>query len=157
MRISDWSSDVCSSDLPTRASRHDDAALPRQCFRAANTAGRSLRSSLESHHGSPTVCRCRCAIHAQGRRVALLAFPGPRSMAMHNPRFPRIRPLALSLLLACGAGASLPAVAGIPCVVEHTEDGTQDPAGAITGPEDARTTAPSADRSGGTEDVSPCR
>src|SRR3546814_8654476 len=106
---------------PTRASRHDDAALPRQCFRAANTAGRSLRSSLESHHGSPTVCRCRCAIHAQGRRVALLAFPGPRSMAMHNPRFPRIRPLALSLLLACGAGASLPAVAGITCVVEHSE------------------------------------
>src|SRR3546814_7122339 len=88
-----------------------------------------------------TVCRCRCAIHAQGRRVALLAFPGPRSMAMHNPRFPRIRPLALSLLLACGAGASLPAVAGITCVVEHSEDGTQDTGGANTGTEDDRTTA----------------
>src|SRR3546814_21000254 len=79
-----------------------------------------------------SVCRCRCAIHAQGRRVALLAFPGPRSMAMHNPRFPRIRPLALSLLLACGAGPSLPAVAGNTCVVEHYEDGTQDTGGANT-------------------------
>src|SRR3546814_1569688 len=62
-------------------------------------------------------------------------------MAMHNPRFPRIRPLALSLLLACGAGASLPAVAGITCVVEHSEDGTQDTGGANTGTEDDRTTA----------------
>src|SRR3546814_8607000 len=62
-------------------------------------------------------------------------------MAMHNPRFPRIRPLALSLLLACGAGASLPAVAGITCVVEHSEDGTKDTGGANTGTEDDRTTA----------------
>src|SRR3546814_7232588 len=60
---------------------------------------------------------------------------------MHNPRFPRIRPLALSLLLACGAGAILPAVAGITCVVEHSEDGTQATGGANTGTEDDRTTA----------------
>src|SRR3546814_6063498 len=62
-------------------------------------------------------------------------------MAMHNPRFPRIRPLALSLLLACGAGASLPAVAGITCVVEHSEDGTQDTGCANTGTDDDSTTA----------------
>src|SRR3546814_12296456 len=41
----------------------------------------------------------------------------------------------------CGAGASLPAVAGITCVVEHSEDGTQDTGGANTGTEDDRTTA----------------
>src|SRR3546814_14462022 len=83
MRISDWSSDVCSSDL----------------------------------------------------------FPRPRSMAMHNPRFPRIHPLALSLLLACGAGASLPAMAGITCIVEDSETGTQDNGGADTGTENDSTTA----------------
>src|SRR3546814_8544649 len=55
--------------------------------------------------------------------------------------FRSIRPLALSRLLACGAGASLPAVAGITCVVEHSEDGTQDTGGANTGTEDDRTTA----------------
>src|SRR3546814_3973827 len=60
---------------------------------------------------------------------------------MNKPRFPRSRPLALSLLLACGAGARLPAVAGITCVVEHSEDGTQDTGGANTGTEDDRTTA----------------
>src|SRR3546814_20661700 len=62
-------------------------------------------------------------------------------MAMHNPRFPRIHPLALSLLLACGAGASLPAMAGITCIVEDSETGTQDNGGADTGTENDRTTA----------------
>lgn len=60
---------------------------------------------------------------------------------MHNLRFPRIRPLALSLLLACGAGASLPAMAGITCIVEDSETGTQDNGGADTGTEDERATA----------------
>src|SRR3546814_12491277 len=62
-------------------------------------------------------------------------------MAMHNPRFPRIRPLALSLLLACGAGASLPAMAGTLCVLYDTETGTQGTGGADTGTEDDRATA----------------
>lgn len=60
---------------------------------------------------------------------------------MQNPRFPRIRPLALSLLLACGAGASLPAMAGITCIVADSDAGTQDNGGANTGTEDDRTTA----------------
>ena len=60
---------------------------------------------------------------------------------MHNPHLPRIRPLALSLLLACGAGASLPAMAGTLCVVEDSETGTQSTGGADTGTEDDRATA----------------
>src|SRR5690606_23157613 len=78
--------------------------------------------------------------HAQGRRVALLAFQDQRSMAMHT-RFPRLRPLALSLLLACGAGASLPAMAGITCIVQDSDTGTQDNGGADTVNEDERSTA----------------
>ncbi|WP_417472080.1 YadA-like family protein [Luteimonas mephitis] len=60
---------------------------------------------------------------------------------MHDPRIPRIRPLALSLLLACGAGASLPAMAGITCIVADSDAGTQDNGGADTGTEDDRATA----------------
>src|SRR5690606_2694955 len=60
---------------------------------------------------------------------------------MHNPHFPRIRPLALSLLLACGVGASLPAMAGTLCIVEDSESGTQGTGGADTGTEDERATA----------------
>src|SRR3546814_8891457 len=52
-----------------------------------------------------------------------------------------IRPLALSLLLACGAGASLPAMAGTLCVLYDTETGTQGTGGADTGTEDDRATA----------------
>jgi autotransporter adhesin len=62
-------------------------------------------------------------------------------MTMQSPRIPRIHPLALSLLLACGAGASLPAMAGITCIVEDSETGTQDNGGADTGGENDRTTA----------------
>ena len=60
---------------------------------------------------------------------------------MHHPSFPRIQPLALSLLLACGAGASLPAMAGITCVVQSSDNGTEDNAGADTGTEDDRAMA----------------
>jgi len=79
----------------------------------------------------------------QGRRIVRLADPSSmtRSMTMQSSRIPRIRPLALSLLLACGTGASLPAMAGITCILEDSETGTQDNGGADTGTEDDRTTA----------------
>lgn len=60
---------------------------------------------------------------------------------MHNPHFPRCRPLALSLLLACGAGASLPAMAGVTCALYDGDPATEDDGGADTGTEDDRTTA----------------
>jgi hypothetical protein len=62
-------------------------------------------------------------------------------MVMRNTHYPRIRPFALSLLLACGACASLPATAGVTCVLEHTGTGTRDTGGADTGTEDDRSTA----------------
>src|SRR3546814_17687781 len=65
-----------------------------------------------------------------------LSLPDARP-SLHNPRFPRIRPLALALLPACGAGASLPAMAGTLCVLYDTETGTQGTGGAETGTEDA--------------------
>lgn len=55
--------------------------------------------------------------------------------------YPRARPLTLSLLLACGAGVSPPAMAGITCIVEDSETGTRDNGGADTGTEDDRATA----------------
>src|SRR3546814_7056277 len=117
--------------------------MPRRSRRSASgprIRPEVRRSSLENNHGFPYRLPMSLRMHAQGRRVALLAFPRPRSMAMHNPRFPRIHPLALSLLLACGAGASLPAMAGITCIVEDSETGTQDNGGADTGTEDRKST-----------------
>lgn len=60
---------------------------------------------------------------------------------MTNHNVFRPHPLVLSLLLACGAGASLPAMAGITCIVEDSDTGNQDSGGADTGTQDERTTA----------------
>src|SRR3546814_162286 len=61
MRISDWSSDVCSSDLPCR--RSSASAANRPTARAASTAATSPpasgRSSLPSSR--PAASRCRRA------------------------------------------------------------------------------------------------
>src|SRR3546814_19212066 len=116
--------------------------MPRRSRRSASgprIRPEDLRSSLENNHGFPDRLPMSLRIHAQGRRVALLAFPRPRSMAMHNPRFPRIHPLALSLLLACGAGASLPAMAGITRILEASETRPQDNRGATPDTQNKRT------------------
>ena len=60
---------------------------------------------------------------------------------MQPSRYSRIHPLALSLLIACGAGASLPAMAGITCDLYDGDPATEDNGGADTGTEDDRTTA----------------
>ncbi|HEX2082859.1 MAG TPA: YadA-like family protein [Xanthomonadaceae bacterium] len=59
---------------------------------------------------------------------------------MSNRRHPRL-PLALSLLLACGAGASLPAMAGVTCDLYDGDPATEDNAGADTGATDDRAIA----------------
>lgn len=60
---------------------------------------------------------------------------------MSNRSSPRPHPLVLSLVLACGVGASLPAMAGITCIVDDSDAGTRDNGGADTGTEDDRTMA----------------
>src|SRR3546814_6093350 len=56
MRISDWSSDVCSSDLDrhARADREHTAAI-----RCARTGSRELTEITEGH-GLSAACRIRC-------------------------------------------------------------------------------------------------
>src|SRR3546814_4952458 len=58
MRISDWSSDVCSSDLPADIARAIDAALadPRPSLIACRTIigyGAPNKQGSHSTHGSP--------------------------------------------------------------------------------------------------------
>src|SRR3546814_8067996 len=58
--------------------------MPRRSRRSASgprIRPEDLRSSLENNHGFPDRLPMSLRIHAQGRRVALLAFPRPRSMA----------------------------------------------------------------------------
>ncbi len=59
---------------------------------------------------------------------------------MQNPHH-RAHPLALSLLLACGAVASLPATAGVTCDLYDGDPATEDNGGADTGTTDDRAIA----------------
>src|SRR3546814_7399864 len=78
MRISDWSSDVCSSDLPSRVGiptnpRRDDGITSRDasggpempnCMGVQLTLGnpvlRFRLAVVRSHHRGPPICRQRC-------------------------------------------------------------------------------------------------
>src|SRR3546814_12506128 len=71
MRISDWSSDVCSSDLPFPTSK---TAVPLN-MRAATSTGRQPSSFPCSHPVKPSlsalICQhtCRCGCCDQHRRL----------------------------------------------------------------------------------------
>ncbi|MDN5780605.1 MAG: hypothetical protein L0H23_01055 [Luteimonas sp.] len=60
---------------------------------------------------------------------------------MPNHHHLRLHPLVLSLLVACGAGASLPAMAGVTCDLYDGDPATEDNGGADTGTQDDRTMA----------------
>src|SRR3546814_9578420 len=80
MRMSDWSSDVCSSDLPEtriaawhvcrRSDRHrrattlSDGAANRDCVQSL------WRDGVRRDHGRQVQCRCRREGQSRGREVA---------------------------------------------------------------------------------------
>src|SRR3546814_2325023 len=92
MRISDWSSDVCSSDLTSAESLARSAASCRQSC--------SLELSAGQQNGAPTLARSsRCLFRLVGRRNSwtvrhvpgneivysvLLGYPVPRCLDFAN-------------------------------------------------------------------------
>src|SRR3546814_3394293 len=83
MRISDWSSDVCSSDLGT-ADQHRPGADPRCRCQCAGERERTWRLRSGDPHGSAEDTGAAWSRHA-GWRVALAPRAGPcRYAAPHG-------------------------------------------------------------------------
>src|SRR3546814_3239020 len=66
MRISDWSSDVCSSDLGPSARAERDCRPPKKRSGKSGTPTRIRPTSAGSHAGQPEIRRCRA--DARGNR-----------------------------------------------------------------------------------------
>src|SRR3546814_18433032 len=106
MRISDWSSDVCSSDLGLRADRGDRADLPdhrRQLpeldrpadhhRRVAGGAGRNRVDAVRHRHDAVrseerrvgkecvSTCRCRWSLYHEKKNKCIIKNT---ALTMHN-------------------------------------------------------------------------
>src|SRR3546814_12517574 len=78
MRISDWSSDVCSSDLPSRSRPKDIPGPPGTARRGRGAACTAQARSVERRVGKVCVSTCRyrwSPYHSKKNRYSVDASP----------------------------------------------------------------------------------
>src|SRR3546814_7013760 len=99
MRISDWSSDVCSSDLQQRATGGaDESAFSHLSPASATGNGRSYRRIAEAQSSAFHLCACLRDVCLGGTK------PGDRCVEflLADRLILQHRPIALNILLSIG-------------------------------------------------------
>src|SRR3546814_8996121 len=99
MRISDWSSDVCSSDLQQRATGGaDESAFSHLSPASATGNGRSYRRIAEAQSSAFHLCACLRDVCLGGTK------PGDRCVEflLADRLILQQRPIAINILLSIG-------------------------------------------------------